>query len=166
MRARRAARFFAAGALRKTAPDGVSFFVTGRRNFSSGAAEESRMVSFEHEVLLSLFQTRPELAAELLRVLGVEVPAHRAARTDSADLTELAPTAYRADLVVLEDGGSVLGVVVEVQLDWAPANTRDKPRSREADDLERDVGRATASSPLVSRRAGPQDLQAQSCRVR
>ncbi|MBK6691805.1 MAG: hypothetical protein IPG50_06310 [Myxococcales bacterium] len=77
------------------------------------------MVSFEHEVLLSLFQTRPLLAAELLRVLGVEVPAHRAARTDSADLTELAPTAYRADLVVvLENGASVLGVVVEVQLDW------------------------------------------------
>ncbi len=77
------------------------------------------MVSFEHEVLLALFQTRPLLAAEQLQVLGVEVPVHAAARTDSADLTELAPTAYRADLVVvLEDGDSVLGVIVEVQLDW------------------------------------------------
>ena len=73
------------------------------------------MVSFEHEVLLSLFQTRPLLAAEVLHLLGVAVPAC------SADLTDVAPTAYRADLVVvLEDGGSVLGVVVEVQLDWDP----------------------------------------------
>ena len=54
------------------------------------------MSSFRrHEVLVSLFQTRPLLAAEQLQVLGVEVPVHAAARTDSADLTELAPTAYR-----------------------------------------------------------------------
>ena len=79
------------------------------------------MVSFEHEVLLSLFQTRPLLAAEVLRLLGVAVPAYTSVRTESADLTDVAPTAYRADLVVvLEDGGSVLGVVVEVQLDWDP----------------------------------------------
>ena len=77
------------------------------------------MPSLEHEVLLSLFQTRPALAAELLQLLGVAVPAHRTVRTESADLTQVAPTEYRADLVVVLEraGRAALGIIVEVQLD-------------------------------------------------
>lgn len=77
------------------------------------------MPSLEHEVLLSLCQTRPALAAELLQLLGVAVPAHRTVRTESADLTQVAPTEYRADLVVVLEraGRAALGIIVEVQLD-------------------------------------------------
>jgi hypothetical protein len=58
------------------------------------------------------------LAPELLRdVLHVELPRFTGARIDSANLTELQPAEYRADLVVLLlDGVPVYGIVVEVQL--------------------------------------------------
>ena len=71
-----------------------------------------------HEVLLQLFRNRPELAAELLReALRLEIPAYTEVRVESADFTQLAPTEYHADLVVLlSNGAPVLGVVVEVQL--------------------------------------------------
>ena len=80
------------------------------------------MLSLEHEVLLSLFQTRPELAGEVLRLLGVAVPARVHVRTDSTQLTQVAPTECRADLgVVLERAaGPVLGIIVEVQLKRDP----------------------------------------------
>lgn len=76
------------------------------------------MPSQLHEVLLQLFRNRPELAPELLRdTLCVELPAHTEARIDSAELNEVQPTEYRADLVVLLlDGVPVHGIVVEVQL--------------------------------------------------
>jgi hypothetical protein len=76
------------------------------------------MPSQLHEVLLLLFRNRPSLAPELLRdALGVELPAFTEARIDSADLGQVQPTEYRADLVVLLlDGEPVLGIVVEVQL--------------------------------------------------
>src|SRR5262245_3124163 len=76
------------------------------------------MPSTTHEALVLLFRNRPELAPELLRdALGVELPAYAEARVESADLTELQPTEYRADLVVLlVDGKPVLGIIVEVQL--------------------------------------------------
>ena len=76
------------------------------------------MTSFRrHEVLVSLFQTRPPLAAEVLRLLGVAVPSGTRLRTDSADLTQITPTQYRADLVVVLERAErpVLGIVVEVQ---------------------------------------------------
>ncbi len=76
------------------------------------------MSSFRrHEVLVSLFQTRPPLAAEVLRLLGVAVPSGTRLRTDSADLTQITPTQYRADLVVVLERAErpVLGIVVEVQ---------------------------------------------------
>jgi hypothetical protein len=71
-----------------------------------------------HEVLLQLFRNRPSLAPELLRdALGVALPEHSETRIDSADLTEVQPAEYRADLVVLLlHGKPVLGIVVEVQL--------------------------------------------------
>jgi hypothetical protein len=58
------------------------------------------------------------LAPELLRdALHVTLPAYTEARIDSADLTDIQPAEYRADLVVLLlDGVPVLGIVVEVQL--------------------------------------------------
>jgi hypothetical protein len=76
------------------------------------------MVSQLHEALLLLFRNRPTLAAELLRdALHVELPEYTEARVDSADLTDIQPAEYRADLVVLLlNGVPVLGIVVEVQL--------------------------------------------------
>jgi len=76
------------------------------------------MVSQLHEALLLLFRNRPTLAAELLRdALHVQLPVYTEARIDSADLTDIQPAEYRADLVVLLlNGIPVLGIVVEVQL--------------------------------------------------
>ncbi|MFC1643358.1 hypothetical protein ACFL5O_11865 [Myxococcota bacterium] len=77
------------------------------------------MPSLSHEALVMLFRNRPELAPELLRMaLGVELPAYTEVRIESAELTQVAPTEYHADLVVLlVDGRPVLGIVLEVQLD-------------------------------------------------
>lgn len=76
------------------------------------------MPSQLHEVLLQLFRNRPALAPELLRdALHQELPRYTEARIDSADLSEVQPAEYRADLVVLLlDGVPVYGIVVEVQL--------------------------------------------------
>ena len=60
------------------------------------------MPSQLHEVLLQLFRNRPGLAPELLRdALHQELPSYTEARIDSADLSEVQPAEYRADLVVL-----------------------------------------------------------------
>ncbi|HEX8704925.1 MAG TPA: hypothetical protein VF815_39195 [Myxococcaceae bacterium] len=71
-----------------------------------------------HEGLLLLFRNRPELAPELLRdVLGLPLPRWTEARVESAELTEVAPTEYRADLVVLLlEGKPCFAIIVEVQL--------------------------------------------------
>ena len=76
------------------------------------------MPSQLHEALLQLFRNRPLLAPELLRdALHVALPKFTEARIDSADLTDVQPAEYRADMVVLLlDGVPVLGIVVEVQL--------------------------------------------------
>jgi hypothetical protein len=76
------------------------------------------MPSQLHEALLLLFRNRPSLAPELLRdALHMELPEYTEARIDSADLTDIQPAEYRADLVVLLlNGEPVLGIVVEVQL--------------------------------------------------
>jgi hypothetical protein len=76
------------------------------------------MPSRLHEALLELFRNRPELAPELLReALHMELPAYTEIRVESADFSQLAPTEYHADLVVLlVEGVPVLGIVVEVQL--------------------------------------------------
>jgi hypothetical protein len=80
------------------------------------------MPSLQHESLLLLFRNRPELAPELLRdVLHVELPAYSEARVESAELTDVNPAEYRADLVVLlVDGKPVHAIVVEVQLGEDP----------------------------------------------
>lgn len=71
-----------------------------------------------HEGLLLLFRNRPTLAPELPRdALGLGLPAWSEARVESAELTEVVPTEYRADLVVLLlEGRPVFAIVVEVQL--------------------------------------------------
>jgi hypothetical protein len=83
------------------------------------------MPSRVHEMLLLLFRNRPALAPELLRdALHVELPTYSEVRLESADLTDIVPAEYRADLVVLlVDGKPVLGIIVEVQL-------RPDPRKR------------------------------------
>jgi hypothetical protein len=76
------------------------------------------MPSQLHESHVFLFRNQPSLAGEIMRrALGVEVPAYQEARVISADLTELQPAEYRADLVVqLMNDTPVLGIIVEVQL--------------------------------------------------
>lgn len=97
------------------------------------------MPSVTHEALLQLFRNRPELAPELLReALRIELPAYTEARIESADFSQLAPTEYHADLVVLlVRGAPVLGIVVEVQLaqkarkrfTWSSTSRRCEPSS-------------------------------------
>jgi hypothetical protein len=77
------------------------------------------MPSMAHEVLVDLFKNRPSLAAEILaEVLGVSLPVYTEARLASADLTEIQPAEYRADVVVvlLIDDTPVRVIIVEVQL--------------------------------------------------
>ena len=73
-----------------------------------------------HDVLVKFFLNRPELAPTLLsEALGVVVPHYTEARIESADLTDVLPAEYRADVVILlVDGKPVLGIVVEVQLGY------------------------------------------------
>src|SRR5262249_38432907 len=77
------------------------------------------MPSMAHECLVDLFKYRPALAAEILvEVLGVSLPDYTEARIASADLTQIQPAEYRADVVVLLLDGTtpVRVVIVEVQL--------------------------------------------------
>jgi len=76
------------------------------------------MPSQLHESHLFLFRNQPALAADLIRrALGATLPAYEEARVASADLTEVQPPEYRADLVIeLWRSAPVYGVIVEVQL--------------------------------------------------
>ena len=76
------------------------------------------MPSLDHEALVLLFRNCPDLAAELLRgALGQSVPRYATATVQEADLGQIVPTAYHADLVVvLGKPEPALGIVVEVQL--------------------------------------------------
>jgi flagellar biosynthesis/type III secretory pathway protein FliH len=77
----------------------------------------------DHEILVELFKSRPSLAAEILaEVLGVPLPPYTEARLASADLTEIQPAEYRADVVVvlLEGDTPVRVIIVEVQLSIDP----------------------------------------------
>jgi hypothetical protein len=77
------------------------------------------MASMAHEVLVDLFKNRPSLGAELLtEALGVALPSYTEARLVSIDLTQIQPTEYRADVVVLLFEGDVpiWVLIVEVQL--------------------------------------------------
>ncbi len=65
-----------------------------------------------------MLRKRPTFVPKLLcTTFGTELPAHREVHLHSADLTEVQPAEYRADLVVvLANDGPVLGIIVEVQL--------------------------------------------------
>src|SRR5689334_10449859 len=65
-----------------------------------------------------MFRSRSRLAPELLRLLQIELPRYSDVRHDSANLTDLKPAEYRADLVMVLVGptGPALGIIVEVQL--------------------------------------------------
>src|SRR3954463_3664120 len=81
------------------------------------------MPSMAHEILVDLFRNRPSLAAEILiEVLGISLPDYTEARIASADLTEIQPAEYRADIVVIlfYNGNPVRVVIVEVQLTADP----------------------------------------------
>jgi hypothetical protein len=91
------------------------------------------MPSHLHEVLVAMFRDRPTLAADVLAgQLGVAVPAFTQAQASSGDLTDAAPTEYRADVVItLTANGAgddpVLAVVVEAQLRVDPRKRRSWP---------------------------------------
>ncbi|MBI5481959.1 MAG: hypothetical protein HY906_24100 [Deltaproteobacteria bacterium] len=76
------------------------------------------MPSMLHEAIVTLFRNRPTMAAELLvGVLHVPVPSAGDVRVYEADLTQIVPTEYRADLVVVHgEGRDGVAVVLEVQL--------------------------------------------------
>jgi len=77
------------------------------------------MPSGLHEALVEMFRWRPSLAAELLTdALGMNLPVFEHARVESGEFTDLTPTEYRADTVVVltTAGTPVLAAVVEVQL--------------------------------------------------
>ncbi|MGH3765131.1 MAG: hypothetical protein ACRDTX_08270, partial [Pseudonocardiaceae bacterium] len=55
-----------------------------------------------HEMLIEMVRQRPSLVAELLAdALGMDLPAYQVARVESGELTDLAPTEYRADAAVV-----------------------------------------------------------------
>src|SRR5262249_21138646 len=85
------------------------------------------MSSYLHELLILLFRNRSRSAAELLRGIDVQLPEYDEIRFESADLGNLRPAEYRADLVLFLMRGAckVLGVIVEVQL----TRDEDKPYS-------------------------------------
>jgi hypothetical protein len=70
------------------------------------------MPSHAHEALLLLFRNRPTLAPEVLRdACQIALPTYSDVRLDSADLTDIQPAEYRADLVfVLLDERPVYGI--------------------------------------------------------
>lgn len=77
------------------------------------------MLSFRHEILVDLFRGNGELAVELLRTAAGMALDHARVALESIDLTQVAPTAYYADAVVVlrdRDDRPVTGVIVEVQL--------------------------------------------------
>jgi hypothetical protein len=77
------------------------------------------MLSHDHELHLLLFRNQPSLAPELIAgALGIELPLHQDAQVASADLTDIQPAEYRADMVIqLFQGAAVVyGIIVEVQL--------------------------------------------------
>lgn len=77
------------------------------------------MPSTTHELLIDMVRQRPMVVADILTgALGMNLPDHLSARVESGDLTDLAPTEYRADTVVVltATDSPVCAVVVEVQL--------------------------------------------------
>src|SRR5262245_50990685 len=74
------------------------------------------MPSLAHERLVELFRAAPELVIELVRGAR-EIPPFERIEVKPADLTELIPISYRADvLVLLLRDKPVFSIITEVQL--------------------------------------------------
>jgi len=76
------------------------------------------VLSFRHEILVELFRGNGQLAAELLRTCAGIAINHTRVDLGSIDLSQVAPTEYRADAVAIlhdRDDRPVTGVIVEVQ---------------------------------------------------
>lgn len=80
------------------------------------------MPSLTHEEIVELFRSDPELAVDLLRrVSRVEIPPYQRIDLKPADLVELIPVSYRADvLLLLSNSKPVFALIVEVQLGRDP----------------------------------------------
>jgi hypothetical protein len=117
------------------------------------------MPSMAHEILVDLFKNRPSLAAEILvEVLGVPLPDYTEARIASADLTEIQPAEYRADVVaLLLDGDTpVRVVIVEVQLGIDPQKRLSWPAYAT-------VSRAVHGCPAILLVVAPDPVVAEWC---
>lgn len=78
------------------------------------------MPSWDHEGIVELFRSDPQLVPELLSgPLGIALPPFSATRVESGEFTQLNPAELRSDLVVSLSNGEqlVLAVIVEVQRD-------------------------------------------------
>ncbi|HEX4418806.1 MAG TPA: hypothetical protein VH165_12935 [Kofleriaceae bacterium] len=76
------------------------------------------MPSLFHEILVELFRGDGKLAVELLRSCAGIAVDHAHAELGSIDLSQIAPTEYRADAVIIlrdRDQQPVAGVIVEIQ---------------------------------------------------
>ena len=88
------------------------------------------MPSRDHEIYVELFRQRPQLALELLRVCGaIELP-REVVELGSSDLSQVTPTEFRADaVVVVRDAArvAVAGVVIEIQISYDADKRRTWP---------------------------------------
>lgn len=117
------------------------------------------MLSIAHEILVDLFKNRPSLAAEILdEVLGVSLPAYTEARIASADLTEIQPAEYRADIVVLLLHGDIPVRVIVVEVQLAP-----DPRKRLSWPAYAMVARAVHGCPVALLVVAPDPVVAGWC---
>jgi hypothetical protein len=88
------------------------------------------MASVRHEGLVSMFRNHPGVLPELLQgALEGELPEWSELQVESSDFTQVVPTEYRADLVVLllKRGKPVFAGVVEVQLSRSSRKRRSWP---------------------------------------
>jgi hypothetical protein len=79
----------------------------------------SSMPSKTHDGIINFIRDRPAFAAELLSdALHINLPEHTVARLQSADLTEVSSTEFRADAVIALDGRgkTSAAIVTEIQL--------------------------------------------------
>ncbi len=76
------------------------------------------MLSLDHEILVALLRNSPALACDLARRLDATIPAADPICVSESKLTEIVPTEYSADLVLLlgPETKPDFGLVVEVQL--------------------------------------------------
>ena len=76
------------------------------------------MPSTLHEILIELFRTNAQLASDLLcEMFGVVLPKFASIHVEDAQLNEIVPTEYCADLALLfVEEEPIYGAVIEVQL--------------------------------------------------